>query len=164
MAALENHLSGLLRNSSESMILICDNAKGSSFSDSNKSCRKPPTSYSPPRHHRRMKKRRLPDHSDRVERAHFEAEASRWASNEEQLSEKSPSCPLRSPDSHKKATISTRIPTSFPLMALPDECLFMTAGGRNELAEHRLIESMNLMLLDDSGTDVYGELVGDLDA
>jgi hypothetical protein len=147
MTALEKHLSGLLHNSSNS-ILVCDNAKGSSFSDSNKSSRKPPASDSP-RHHRITKKRRLRDYSD-----HFEAE-SRWESNEEQLFEKSPSCPLRSPDSDQ--------PANCPLMALPDDCLFMSPGRRNELTKHRLIESMQLLRLDDSFTDVYGEVVTDLD-
>jgi hypothetical protein len=173
MTALEQHLSGLLHNSSnssDSTILICDNAKGSSFSDSNKGCRKPPTSDSL-RHNRTTKKRRLETpHFEaesrwesneeqlsekspscplripsshrkatisarhnrrtkkrRLETPHFEAE-SRWESNEEQLSEKSPSCPLRSPSSHRKATISARIPASYPRMALPDECLFMSPG------------------------------------
>jgi hypothetical protein len=162
MTELEKHLSGLLHNSSnssDSIILICDNAKGRSISDSEKSCRKPPTSDSP-RHHRRTKKRRLPTHSDLVETAHFLEAESRWESNEEQLFELSPSCPLRSPDSHRKATT----PASRLLMALPDECLLLSPGRRNELAKHRLIESMNLLRLDDSCTDVFGEPATDLDA
>jgi hypothetical protein len=48
-------------------------------------------------------------------------------------------------------------------MALPDDTLFMSPGGRNELSKHHLIESRNVLRLDDSRADVLGELVTGLD-
>jgi hypothetical protein len=40
--------------------------------------------------------------------------------------------------------------------------VYVTWKG-NELAKHRLIEGMHLLQLDDSCTDVFGELVADLE-